>query len=989
LTRKKLILATFAVLALTPAPAKATGTIVYNTDVHGDTEIGFMADTGGPQTLLNPDSSALDQHPRISPDGTKIAFESTRGGWYGVWAMGLDGSGITAVVDTSATDGLPSWSPNGSQLIFQSDLGGTFDIYTAPADGSSTGSPVVATSFDETDPDWSALGRITYERDEGSGKQIFIADADGTNESPLTAVTGPATQSAFSPDGTQVAFTAPEPDGSDLELWTIGADGSGLQQQTANDFDDQNPEWSPDGTRLVYVSNESGEFDIFTRAVGASDPPVRLTDTPENEGLPDWTTAAPPPVVRIDNPEAFENSGSMRFTFTLDALTTHDVTFTVDTSDGTAVADDDYSSVSQPVTIAAGQMTATVDVPLSPDGTFELGETFGLTLSGVTGAVAPETFAIGRIRNDDAFPAGADGLLAYECEAINREICIRDLASGFTANITQTPAQAESVPSISPDGTRIAFIRDGDLVTMELDGDFPLKPAGNGGSDRDPTWTPDGNTLIFTRFVDGTLFGQVLFSVPASGSAPPDLLQNDPPIQGVGNPDVSPDGTTIVADASGGDFQEIYTVPVGGGVSTQLTSEAGGTQNPAWSPSGTKIVYTHSPDLWTMNADGSSQAVFHTESGMYSESPVWSPDGALVAFTARPEGSALERILIATPGAPDGQELVAGGSGEHVRAPDWRAGPESIPLAVIDNVTVAEGGVAGFTVSLDKPAADSITIGWTTQGITATPGSDFTAASGTVTFVDGQQSRPVAVSTLQDTADEPAETFDVVLSAPSGAGIADNRGSATITDDDEPPPAATAEPTAAPAAAPTATPTAEPVPEPQQNKTLVGEPESGKVLVKLPGKSGFVNLADVTSLPNGTVIDTTAGKVSLSAERGSATDKADFFDGLFVIRQAGGITTLTLQGAIGPCPTAKAARAAAKKKKRRLWGDGKGRFRTAGKFSAATVRGTKWLVEDSCAGTLTRVARGVVTVRDAVRRRTVTVRKGKRYLARPRSTRNR
>jgi hypothetical protein len=70
-------------------------------------------------------------------------------------------------------------------------------------------------------------------------------------------------------------------------------------------------------------------------------------------------------------------------------------------------------------------------------------------------------------------------------------------------------------------------------------------------------------------------------------------------------------------------------------------------------------------------------------------------------------------------------------------------------------------------------------------------------------------------------------------------------------------------------------------------------------------------------------------------------------------------------------------------------GDGTGRFRTAGKFASATVRGTKWLVEDTCAGTLTRVARGVVTVRDTVRRRTVTVRKGKRYLARPRTERNR
>ena len=78
----------------------------------------------------------------------------------------------------------------------------------------------------------------------------------------------------------------------------------------------------------------------------------------------------------------------------------------------------------------------------------------------------------------------------------------------------------------------------------------------------------------------------------------------------------------------------------------------------------------------------------------------------------------------------------------------------------------------------------------------------------------------------------------------------------------------------------------------------------------------------------------------------------------------------------------KATAAAKKKKKRRLWGDGKGKFRTKGQFSSATVRGTKWLVEDRCKGTLTQVKRGTVVVRDFVRKRNVTVRQGHSYFAR-------
>ena len=79
----------------------------------------------------------------------------------------------------------------------------------------------------------------------------------------------------------------------------------------------------------------------------------------------------------------------------------------------------------------------------------------------------------------------------------------------------------------------------------------------------------------------------------------------------------------------------------------------------------------------------------------------------------------------------------------------------------------------------------------------------------------------------------------------------------------------------------------------------------------------------------------------------------------------------------------KRARRPASRRNAGLWGDGKGKFRTEGKYAAATVRGTKWLVEDTCAGTLTKVTQGTVSVRDKVRHKTFTVRKGKSYLAKP------
>jgi hypothetical protein len=173
------------------------------------------------------------------------------------------------------------------------------------------------------------------------------------------------------------------------------------------------------------------------------------------------------------------------------------------------------------------------------------------------------------------------------------------------------------------------------------------------------------------------------------------------------------------------------------------------------------------------------------------------------------------------------------------------------------------------------------------------------------------------------------------------------------------------------------------LPPPEAGRNVNGLPKSGTVKVKLPGSRRFRTLAEGEQLPVGTIVDTLKGRVTLVAAGGQI---ADFYGGIFRIGQGKGakpLTTLTLVEKLS-CPRAGRAAAAAKKrkKKRRLWGDGSGKFRTKGKHSAATVVGTRWLVEDRCTSTLTRVVRGRVSLRDFVKRKTVIVRAGKKYVAR-------
>jgi hypothetical protein len=154
----------------------------------------------------------------------------------------------------------------------------------------------------------------------------------------------------------------------------------------------------------------------------------------------------------------------------------------------------------------------------------------------------------------------------------------------------------------------------------------------------------------------------------------------------------------------------------------------------------------------------------------------------------------------------------------------------------------------------------------------------------------------------------------------------------------------------------------------------------GRVRVKLPGSDEFFELEDAQQVPVGSTFDTSKGRVNLVA---AGQQRSWFYRGVFRLGQthsARPLSTLTLTGQLA---CGRGAIVAAKKK-RRLWGDGKGKFRTKGKHSAATVVGTKWLVEDRCNGTLTRVVKGRVRVRDFRAKRTVTVRAGKQYFARAR-----
>ena len=192
-----------------------------------------------------------------------------------------------------------------------------------------------------------------------------------------------------------------------------------------------------------------------------------------------------------------------------------------------------------------------------------------------------------------------------------------------------------------------------------------------------------------------------------------------------------------------------------------------------------------------------------------------------------------------------------------------------------------------------------------------------------------------------------------------------------------------------PAASPPAPPApAQEEPVPDLGQTLVAEPFSGSVRVKLRGTKRFRPLASISELPLGSTLDARNGRVTVSTirDRRNRVQEGVFHAGVFTVRQRASqryVTELVLRGKLAACSEDSRAQSSSRRT-RRLWGSGRGRYRSRGNNSSATVRGTIWLTEDRCDSTLTRVRRGTVVVRDFALGTKVVLTRGESYVARAR-----
>ncbi len=402
-------------------------------------------------------------------------------------------------------------------------------------------------------------------------------------------------------------------------------------------------------------------------------------------------------------------------------------------------------------------------------------------------------------------------------------------------------------------------------------------------------------------------------------------------------------------------------------------------RDPAWSADGGRIAFQNSAGrtggIWTIGADGTAPRRVTTDQN--DRWPTWSPDGRRIGFVRFQNG--FDRLFVANVDG-SGVTPVTGSLAVAVEDPEWSPDGARFTFSTGARVYVVNADGTNLRILTGLESGNARFPSWSPDGTRIAFASGPSGAIGVVSVAGGA---PGVLSTGR------GEVWEVSWS-PDGTRLAfvsdvigpfqeelwtvraDGTGVARLNVDSD-------------VSVAWGVPSAVPPPIPGVSVNV--SPVSGIVRVRLRGSSRFVGLGGLRNIPVGSELDVTRGRVRLvSAAGGNRRQSGVFYQGRVVIRQSRArvpTTTLQLSGPLA-CPRRSLASARAARPPRRIWGSAKGRFRTRGRYASAVVRGTTWLTEDRCDGTLVRVTMGRVEVFDQVRGRRVTVRAGQSYLARAR-----
>lgn len=235
------------------------------------------ADGGEAELLAGPLSDVLE--PAWSPDGRRIAFHSYVDGNFRIWSVERDGSGMRQLTDGIHDDREPVWSPDGETILFSSDRSGSYDLWRVNASG---GEPeqVTAGERDEYHPAFSPDGNRIVFVSGGPEPELQLLE-EGESRSLVTVPFNPSALS-WSPDGERLYFHAYGRGASYSYLYDIGTGELEMVSRGEEDLFPFRAGWLS-GSEVLYTA-DGGIRIRDLRDGGVSEVPFRVTFSFEREG---------------------------------------------------------------------------------------------------------------------------------------------------------------------------------------------------------------------------------------------------------------------------------------------------------------------------------------------------------------------------------------------------------------------------------------------------------------------------------------------------------------------------------------------------------------------------------------------------------------------------------------------------------------------------------------------------------------------------------
>lgn len=488
------------------------------------------------ETLAKPASS----QPAVSPNGREIAFVS--GG--AIWTVSSAGGEAHLLISDGATDSRPLYSPDGSRLAFASTRSGSENIYVLTL---ATGE-VVRITYDNdlTSLDsWSHDGKWIYfssaNHDIAYMNDVYRVSFEGGTPMPVASDRFANEYfSASSPDGKTLAITARgivseqwwrkgHSHLDESEIWLVH-EGAVPKYDAVTDGSAKDlwPMWSADGSTLYYVSDRSGAQNIWRQTIGGAARQV----TQFKNGRVLW------PVMSADGHTiVFERNFGV---WKLDPSSGH--------ADEVSIT---FRGVSSGPAIQHLHLTSHFSgLALSPDGKKVAfvghGEVFAA--SAKDGGKAMRVTTASAEQSQLQWAADSRRIVYVSDRDGTPHLFLYDFATNQEAQLTHD-SHADAAPRFSPDGKSLAFERDGkELHVLDMDtkqdrllakGEFGRPPFDTDGP---LAWSPDNKWIAFMNATAGGF--QNVWAVPVAGGEPhavsflPDTFS--------GSVAWSPDGTYLI-----------------------------------------------------------------------------------------------------------------------------------------------------------------------------------------------------------------------------------------------------------------------------------------------------------------------------------------------------------------------------------------------------------------------------------------------------------